>query len=445
MQHLRVVRAGWSWVVGCAVVGVLGPTASVSAETLEERVERLERELTAVKHQLALEREGGTAKAEEAPVVVAGKDGFSVKSADGSFQLKVKGHAQVDGRFFLDNEPASSTFVLRKARPIFEGTLWKDYAFRVMPDFGSGTTILQDAYLDAAYWPEAKVRVGKFKAPFWLERLQSDPESAFIEPGLTTNLVPNRDVGVQLSGDLLGERVNYAIGVFNGVPEGGSADADSDDDKDVVARLFTHPFKGWGPVPFEGLGVGVAASFGHRDGAPGSYRTAGQQTFFSYQSNVNADGRHLRFSPQGSYYWGPFGVLGELVTSTQRLRRSGVTTEVDSSAWQIAASYVLTGEDASYKGINVRRPFSLKEHAWGTLELAGRFSGLWVDKDAFATLAAPSTSAQRADAWNLGLNWHLNKSVKWLFDYEQTHFNGGSDGTDRDNEQVLLTRWQVVY
>lgn len=441
----------WNWLVGLVValssVGLPGSARAddqLDRETILKRLDELEQEVRVLKRQLEVSKENTETNAKDTAVVTAGKDGFAIQSADKEFQLKIGVYGQVDGRFFLDNEPASSTFVLRKARPIFEGTLWKDYAFRLMPDFGNGTTVLQDAYLDVNYWREAKARIGKFKSPFGLERLQSDPISPFMEPGLTTNLVPNRDVGAQLFGDLLDDRITYAIGVFNGVADGGSADTDADDDKDVVGRVFTQPFKD-SAGPLQGLGVGVAASLGHRDGAPASYRTAGQQTFFSYQSNVNADGRHLRFSPQGYYYWGPFGLLAEFVTSTQRLRRAGVTTEVDHAAWQLAASYVLTGEEASYKGVKLRQPFSLKHHTWGALEAVGRLSELVIDKDAFATLAAPSASAQRAQAWDLGLNWYVNKNLKWALDYEQTHFNGGSNGADRDNEQAMLTRWQVIY
>ena len=155
----------------------------------------------------------------------AGGDGFSLRSADGNFQLKVRGYVQADARYFLDDDerPATDTFILRRVRPIFEGTLYKIFDFRIMPDFGGGQTVLQDAYIEGKLSPRFRVRAGKFKAPVGLERLRSGTDILFVERALPTNLVPNRDLGLQIGGDLGGGVASYAVGVFNGVPDGGSA------------------------------------------------------------------------------------------------------------------------------------------------------------------------------------------------------------------------------
>src|SRR6267143_1743388 len=176
--------------------------------------------------------------------VSAGKDGFSVTSADGAYQLRLKGLVQEDGRFFdQDREkPASDTFLLRRVRPILEATVAKIFDFRIMPDFGGGQTVLFDAYLEARFSPAAKLRAGKFKPPVGLERLQSASDTLFVERALPTSLVPNRDVGVQLSGDLFGSRLSYAIGAFNGAVDGGNGDADVNDGKEAAARVFVTPF-----------------------------------------------------------------------------------------------------------------------------------------------------------------------------------------------------------
>src|SRR5262249_9043082 len=154
------------------------------------------------------EQEALAAKLKETPVVTAsGKDGFGFKSADNSFQLKVGGLIQADSRFYTEGDRAvvggSSTFLLRKVRPVFQGTVYKYFDFRLMPDFGNGQALVQDAYLDFTYLPVAKLRFGKFKPPVGLERLQLDAENLFIERALPTDLVPNRDVGVEVLGENL--------------------------------------------------------------------------------------------------------------------------------------------------------------------------------------------------------------------------------------------------
>src|SRR5687768_113665 len=112
------------------------------------------------------------------------------------------------------NTPQSSgvnTFVARRVRPILEGTVYDRFGFRIMPDFGGGQTVLQDAYADVKFANWIKLRGGKFKEPVGLERLQSANHILFVERGLPTNLVPNRDLGFQLFGDVAEGLVSYAI------------------------------------------------------------------------------------------------------------------------------------------------------------------------------------------------------------------------------------------
>lgn len=361
---------------------------------------------------------------------------------------------QFDGRFFSGDKekPVTNTFLIRRARPVFEGTLAKYYTFKIQTDFGQGSTSLQDAFIDVNYWSGiARFKVGKYKSPFGLERLQSATESFFAELALPSNLTPNYDVGVQLHGDILDGAVNYALGVFNGVPDNGSADTDSNDGKDYVARIFAQPFKKGDLSIFEGLGVGFAVSSGDRDGTTSStalpsYKTAGQQTFFSYKAGspataantVAAYGNSLRISPQAYWYWDSFGFLGEYVSSSQRVKINSTDKTLKNTAWQAAASYVLTGEKPSYKGV-------IPKGEWGAVEITARYSELNIDNNAFPLFADITASARGATAWAAGLNWYLDKNVKAVLDYEQTAFDRGRSTGNRETEKVIFSRLQVVF
>src|SRR5437764_12427910 len=93
------------------------------------------------------------------------EEGFQLRSADGDNTLSFHGQIQADGRFYT-GEAASGqtdTFLLRRVRPIFSGTLFRFYDFLITPDFGGGTTVLYDAYLEIKAWPVAKLRGGKFQ------------------------------------------------------------------------------------------------------------------------------------------------------------------------------------------------------------------------------------------------------------------------------------------
>jgi len=422
-------------------------------KALDKKVKELQKKAEAQGIIVVTQGTGGTGFPE------TGKEILWMKSADENVILNVGGVLQADGRFYVDNpktEP-TNTFLLRRARIIVQGTLFHYYDFRIMPDFAGSTTVLYDAFLDIHYWMEARLRVGKFKPPIGLEQLQEDRDVEFVERALPTQLVPNRDVGAQLWGDLLGGTVTYYAGIFNGVPDAGNVvngDKDTNNDKDYEGRIFTHPFKLSEIAPLAGLGVGVSGSYGHERGAANvpTYVTTGQSTFFSYLATTIAAGGQSRISPQGDYYWGPLGFLGEYVSSSLDVSNGAAgklqrTARVVNQAWQTAATVVLTGEKASFIGVRPRNRFDPKNGNWGAFELAARYSTLKVDGDAFPLFASAAVSARQAEAWGTGINWYLTSNVKAVVDYEQTDFKGGAAAGlgNRPVEKVVLSRFQIVF
>ena len=277
----------------------------------------------------------------------------------------------------------TTPFCCGESGRFFEGTVYQyfdyrlDARFRLSGDGNNSTSgnnaLLDDAYVNARPWSELQVQAGKYKSPIGLERLESTAELMFIETGFATELTPNYDVGFQLHNNLFNSPLAYAVGVFNGATDGGSDDADSDEGKDAVARLFAQPFLRTDIDYLRKLGFGVAGSVGDHTGALPSYKTPGQQTFFSYSSaagnTVSADGEQFRVDPQLYYYCGPFGVQGEYVLSSQKVKSStaGVhDVRLNNRAWQIEASYFLTGEENTFKPSSLIRlaPFRSRFPRW---------------------------------------------------------------------------------
>ncbi len=446
--------------VGFLVSSLMVPVPARPAEPgasdgdLREVVEQLQREVALLRRKLEVQEEATAAKGPQ-PTVGAGADGFTLRSADRAFELKLRAYTQFDGRYYAEEDgDYVDTWLFRRVRPILEGTLGGVVDFRIMPDFAGSQLVLQDAWANFRYFPSANLQAGKYKAPFGLERLQSATALSFVERALPTNLVPNRDLGLMVHGNLGEGLFQYQLAFMNGVIDGGSADVDNGDGKDVVARIFAHPFQGRTEGWLSGLGAGVAFNYGAQDtpGTPPVYRTAGQSTFFSYVAGTQLDDHRLRYSPQLYYTWGPFGLLGEYVSSTTGVTRPGAgEEEYRNQAWQVAMAYVLTGENASYRGVLPRDSFSVEKGSFGAFELAARYNELRVDPDAFDDgYANPLVSAQRARAWGAGVNWYLNRWIKLMFDYEQTFFEDGGGGTlanpgDRDDEKVFFFRTQLAF
>ena len=434
------------------------PAPEVSARALEERLEHLETQIKILARQIELDKEQAAERAKTSPQPAAGPSGFSMQSADGQFRLRLRGLVHSDGRFYLQDTDARGvdSFLLRRVRPTVEATMYGIFDFRLMPDFGGGTTALQDAYMDARLHPTFKVRAGKFKAPVGFERLATASEMTFIERALPTTLVPNRDVGVMAHGDFYGGNLSYAAGVFNGVVDGGSADADTQDGKDAAGRVFIQPFRAQRDSRLHGLGFGVSGSYGMQRGASAAssglpaLRTSGQAAYFAYRGDdpvigpVLADGAHTRISAHGHYYSGSFGVLTEHVLSRQAVRRGSTSTTLDNTGWQVAGSWVLTGETPSYRGLAPRAPFDRKAGTWGAVELTARYTALDIDDETFPLYANPASAARGADAWLAGVNWHLNSGVKLQANFERTTFEAAG-AVERKPENAVLTRLQVLF
>jgi phosphate-selective porin OprO and OprP len=423
--------------------------------SLKAQLDRLDQEVRILKRLRELAIDSAANAPKDKPGVGAGKDGFSIKTADGKFALRLRGLIQTDARFFVTDSgnTAVNNFFVRRARPILEGTLGKYLEFRLQPDFGQGQTVLFDAYSDVKIAPEFAVRVGKFKPPIGLERLQSAADIVFAERALATNLVPNRDVGLQVSGEVFGGVVSYQAAVFNGVPDLGNGDSDTYDAKDFAGRLFLQPFR---RGELQGLGVGIAGSTGIERGtallpALPSYRTPGQQTFFRYRSDGSvsnttfADGNRQRLVPQAYLYAGPVGVLGEYAVSWQEVRRVATTANLKHTAWQVTGSFFVTGDKASFKGAVPKHQIFISSHTFGALELAARYSELSVDDAAFPLYANPAASAAKAKAWAVGANWYLAGAIKVMVDYEHTTFTGGAPVGDRQAENFVVSRVQYAF
>ncbi len=440
-------------------------------QTVEERLADLEQQVAILKRQIENNKEDTTTKAKDTPIITANaKDGFSIKSADDAYKLKIGGYVQADARIFTDgkNQGNTDTFLARRVRPIISGTVARDFDFYLMPDLaGSGGTTPQiiDAYAEYKYFPGFKVRGGKFKVPFSIESLQPTTVTNFAELGLPSNLYPNRDVGFQVSGDVLKDRLSYAVGVFNGSTDGqATSDTDTNNDKNIAGRIFVQPFKNTAWEDLKGFGIGYAATLGHQEGNSstngiGSYKSPGQVSVFSYASAtsgaanaVTANGPLVRTSPQVYFYRNSLGLLGEYVSSRQELTRNNgaIKDKFNNTAWQLSGSYVLTGELASYKGVTPRTDFDPSKGTWGAFELVGRYGELKIDSSVFDEgFANLNTAISKEQAWAAGFNWYLNKNTKLMFDFEQTKFTRGVadnlSGGNRKPENVVTSRLQLSF
>jgi phosphate-selective porin OprO/OprP len=452
-----------------------------ATNTDKEQIQDLDQKVRILSRERENDQDAAAIAAKSAPKITLGSSGLGFSSADSNFVATIHGLIQVDSRTFSqdDHVQGNDSILLRRARPIITGTVFHDFDFNFTPEFGNGTPgaasaattpSIYDAYLNYHYSPAFQVEAGKFKPPVGLEYLQSDANMSFNERSLVTDLIPGRDLGFELHGDISGGVVGYAAGIFNGVGDGqrNTSNIGFQNDREFDGRLFVQPFKATSIAALQNFGVGAGGSWGSSSitntlglpnttgGTQPGFYTDGQQQFFAYTNGVVAAHTHWRLSPQAYYYYGPLSLLGEYAISDQQVSKGAASADLQNTAWEISGGWVLTGEDATFNGVTPRHNFDPRNGGWGALQLVARYADLNVDKAAFPIFADPKASASAAQAWSVGLNWYLNKNIRVNGSYSHTTFTGGGTATGASAlsapgavtshpEDVFFTRVQLSF
>lgn len=449
----------------------LAPTTAFAAESeditaLREQIRLLDQKLRVLERKQEIKDEESATAAKAAAKVTVNDRGFTLASADAANSLRIRGLIQGDSRWFLNSDLNNNdAFILRRARLSSEGVFNKIYSWQLVSEFGggagNGTLNVIDANVNIAFKPQFQVRVGRFREPVGLEQLQSDAVANFTERSVVSQFAPNRDLGALINGDVLNGTVNYGVGIFNGVADGqnNTNNGENNNKKDFAARLFAQPFKNDKDSVLQGLGLGIGGNLGNQNGTAGGltpgYRSDGQQTWFAYRATTVAKGKTYRYSPQGYFYRGPFGVLGEYIVSSVEARNGATLRTVNNKAWQLSSNYVLTGENAGYTGVQPKTNFDPANGTWGAFEIVARVANADIDDDVFTgganSLAAPATAATEATSYGIGVNWYPAKAVRFSLNYFHTEFDAvpgvvpATTTVIGQDENAIFTRLQVVF
>ena len=414
-------------------------------QALEQEVEGLKR---AQQESQQLSREVEQLKATAKPKFAAGFEKWQpyIRSTDGNFRLSPVGRIQVDFRAYEEGSALTNSFLVRRGRIGLSGTFYKYFDLFVEADFGQGAAVLTDGYLDIHYWPELRLRAGQFKVPFSYEELFSDNNLDFVERSVADNLVPSRDVGAMIHGSVFGGMISYAGGIFNGT---GQNTADTNNSKDLAARLVLAPFKQSDITWLRNLHVGGDVAWGEQTVTSGPTpqslrgRTDGTFVFFN---RIPTRGDRLRYSGEVAYYTGPFTIYGEYIQSEEE--RKGLGTggrdlpDLFGRGWYVTTTYMLTGETKVPGQTVVPNRWATPvgpERGWGAWELAARFAQL--------DFRARDITGNCVDALTLGVNWYLTPNVKWLVNFVQNWVSDEkrSPISGQDASWEFLTRLQLWF
>lgn len=386
--------------------------------------------------------------------------GFRLASDDEANTLRIGGQLQADSLSFPGDEAQvlNDEVRLRRARLQLRATTARFYDFRLLLDFADARIQILDAVFESTFIDELHLRIGKEKSPVSFDRLQSSTALHFLERTPTAIIATNRDLGLQLAGKFSKGLIDYQLGLWDGTPDGASTEQNAGDTFDFAGRLTFQPFLHADLPALKSLQIGVSGSYGKETGtqaAPqlASYRTSGRATWFRYASGSDlattaiADGDRVRLGAHLYWQYGPVHLFAEAIQSSQDITLADRTEAIKVLGYGTQASFVLTGEDASWNGLTPSRVFDPKNGGWGALELAVRWGQVLIDDLAFdAGFADINRSAKGLSTLTFGLNWYLDRQVKLQANLELTTFDGGAaSGADRDAETLLGFRGQFLF
>jgi phosphate-selective porin OprO and OprP len=244
--------------------------------------------------------------------------GFQIQTQDGRYRLQVHYESQVEGRAWSqqDQLPANSGLFLPRQRIFFNGNLTDTVEYEFAINRGLNNINLLNAYLNFHFDDRFELRMGRFFTPFTYDQYAVSnywlvtPERSLF----TTNLSPNRQIGLMAWGYLFDKRFDYSVGVFNGSR---NSFEDLNSTRDVVGYINARPFQNSEVLRFARfLNLGSSVAFGRQDQSPVpvSFRVAGGSPdanipgvatlpFLTLNSDVVEQGDRLLGSVHAAYFY----------------------------------------------------------------------------------------------------------------------------------------------
>jgi hypothetical protein len=216
------------------------------------------------------------APAAEPGMQVAYDKGLSITSADGQYALTLGVRGQLRAELLRPDGAGEfqAHFLIPRMRLQLEGhALGPANTYKVEFELsGSGSPNLKDYFVDHAFSPALRLRVGQWKRPFNRQELVSDFGSAFLERSITNGFAGGgRDLGIAVHNgyEKSPDGVEWALGVFNGTGDRGRQSLDCDDITDITTCTPTTPSNvptDFGPVVVARVGWNQGGIKGYSEG-----------------------------------------------------------------------------------------------------------------------------------------------------------------------------------
>ena len=387
------------------------------------------------------------------------KDGLRVEHKDGKIKTRWGGRIMLDWANIAADKPFEDALVadwetppldgrgveFRRLRFFTSGTLYETMGYKLQVDFVGQDIDLKDAYIDfkkVPYIATNVLRIGHNKEPIGLEELTSSKYITFMERSLPTlAFAPSRNTGILLWNSVMNKRLVWEAGYYYDVGDSGDY-FDNFTNTNFSARVAGTPWYRDSSHLLH-LGLGYSHKFRNKDKTTLRFR-AQPETHITDVRLVNtgsfaSDGADL-INPEAALVWGPLSLQGEyflMKTDAPAL------VDPDFSGVYVYGSFFATGENRKYDQtggtfgrVKPKDNFHFGQPGWGAFELALRYSKLDLTDQMIAGGEEQDLTA--------GLNWYINPSVRFMFNYVKADLKERSDVPD-DDISIFQTRFQVDF
>lgn len=346
--------------------------------------------------------------------------------------------------------------LFRRARLGADGTVFKDFDYRILLDFGGAGVEnagqLYEGWIQYTGFKPFKLKVGAFSPSLGLEDQGSTNGMAFLErPGAsdTARALAGGDTRtaaqIYANGDhwfAAGAVTGRTIGVINTGTASATAQTYSDQ-VGLTGRFAFQPFHGYDWLIQTGVhgsyvaraantggpDVSLVSRYGIRLNDTPELRVDGTKLIDTGTINArHADTIGLEFAAQKKNLL----LQGEYESFGVDRSDPGVTNP-HFYGWYIEGVWTITGEarkfnagTAAFDAPAVNHPFKLHGGGWGAWELGVRYSEMNLNYHAGAPGTALTAVGSTTDGirggdqkiWTVGVNWYLNPIIRLMLDYE---------------------------
>jgi phosphate-selective porin OprO/OprP len=364
--------------------------------------------------------------------------GIKVADGDKEASFALTGRLMLDTTLHQeDKHPLGDGTEIRRAAFTLKGDISRDWGYELAMDAASGKARINEAFFQFnGLQPEARLRLGQFKAAFGLEYTTSSKYLTFMERATVNEFTPGYRLG--LEGRVHGQHWTGTAELF-----GEKYDVDPDEEGD----------EGWGasgritysPWHDKDSALHLGASLAHlrlNDRKRFRYAVGPESHLTEIEYLDTGNINEVKYLNAGALelggVWGPFSLQGEYMRSAARLG-DGENLEFD--GWYAFATWFVTGESRNYlfeKGAFGRiRPQS----RFGAWELALRLSNLDLND-------APISGGEARNL-SFGVNWYVNDYLRLMANYiitDHDHFANAHGRVRGDDDPSLFQmRMQVDF